>query len=149
MGKTIQVFLAGIIQGSKVEAAIHSQDWRETIKRGLVRNVADVEVHCQYSLHPNSITYDMPGIRRTIEEGNRVAAESDVLVAFVPSASMGTAIEMYEAYRAGAVVLTISPLEANWVLRAYSHRIFPDVTAFEDFLAGGGLTALLREQDLA
>lgn len=144
MTKTIHVFLAGIIQGSKVEAAIHSQDWRQCLRRSLERYVPGVDIHCQYSLHPNSITYDLPEIRRTIEEGNRKAADCDALVAFLPTASMGTAIEMYEAYRSGAVVLAVTPLAANWVIRAYSHRILPDMAAFETFLAEGGLQDLIK-----
>lgn len=146
MTDKIRIFLAGIIQGSKVEATIHGQDWRGDLKRVIARHLPGAQVHCQYSLHPNSITYDLPDIRRTIEEGNRIAAESDVLVAFIPSASMGTAIEMYEAHRAGAKVLSITPLAANWVIRAYSHRIFPDAPSFEDFLEKGGLQALLKEK---
>jgi len=143
MSKTIRIFLAGIIQGSKVEAAIHDQDWRSGFKRILERHVPHADIHCQYSLHPHSITYDLPGIRRTIEEGNRIASECDVLIAYIPSASMGTAIEMYEAFRAGAVVVAVTPLAANWVVRAYSHRVLSDPAAFETFLAEGGLQELL------
>ena len=40
---------------------------------------------------------------------NRMCREIDVLLAFVPEASMGTAIEMWEAYQHGAAVITISP----------------------------------------
>lgn len=138
----MKVFLAGIIQGSKVAAEIHAQDWREPIKRALERHLPGAEIYCHYSAHPDSIAYEMPQIRRTLADGNRRAAQSDVLIAYCPSASMGTAIEMYEAYRNGAVVLTVSPLAANWVIRCYSHRIFPSLEALEAFLAGGGLAEL-------
>jgi hypothetical protein len=133
----MKVFLAGIIQGSKVEAAIHTQDWRGPIKAALCRHLPDAEVYCHYSRHPDSITYDLPAIRATLAEGNRKAAECDLLIAYAPSASMGTAIEMYAAARAGAVIWTISPMAANWVVRAYSDRLFPDIAAFEAFLAAG------------
>ncbi|MFW6061619.1 MAG: hypothetical protein ACOC93_02305 [Planctomycetota bacterium] len=138
----MKVFLAGIIQGSKVQAEIHAQDWRGPIKQVLTRHVPQADVYCHYSAHPNSICYDMPQIRETLADGNRRAAESDVLIAYCPSASMSTAIEMYEAYRSGAIVLTVTPLTANWVIRCYSHRIFPDTGALEEFLAGGGLAEL-------
>lgn len=139
----MKVFLAGIIQGSKVEAEIHPQDWREPIVRAVERRLPAADVYCHYSEHPNSIAYDLPEIRSTLADGLRRAAEADILIAYVPSASMGTAIEMHEGRRAGAVVLTISPLEANWVIRAYSDRIFPDIAAFERFLESGELNALL------
>lgn len=143
----MDVFLAGIIQGSIAEPKIHSQDWREPLKAALARHAPRANVYCHYSEHPNSITYDLADIRRTLAEGIRRAAECDLLIAFVPSASMGTAIEMYEAARRGAVVLTVSPLAANWVLRAYSDRIFPDTDAFDAFLASEEFPALLRSKE--
>ena len=139
----MKVFLAGIIQGSLVDAEIHEQNWREPIKQALARHLPDAEVYCHYGEHPESIAYDLPAIRATFAEGNRRAAGCDVLVAYLPSASMGTAVEMHEAARGGAVVLTITPMAANWVVRAYSDRIFPDVEALERFLADGGLAELL------
>ena len=139
----MKVFLAGIIQGSLAEPVIHDQDWREPIKVALAAHLPQAEVYCHYGRHPDSITYELPEIRETLATGNRRAAESDVLIAYVPSASMGTAIEMHEAYARGAVIVTISPLTANWVLRGYSDRILPDVAAFEAFAASGELTALI------
>lgn len=139
----MDVFLAGIIQGSIVEAAIHPQDWREPIRQAIRRHFLDANVYCHYTQHPNSISYDLDQIRETMEEGNRRAAQCDVLVAYVPSASMGTAVEMYLASKGGAVVLTISPLAANWVVRLYSDCIFGDVDEFEEFLASSQLEHLL------
>ncbi|MFA6030417.1 MAG: hypothetical protein WC969_11225 [Elusimicrobiota bacterium] len=142
----MKVFLAGIIQGSIVEAKIHSQDWRVPIKAALARHAPEAEVYCHYTEHPNSISYDLAGIKTTLEDGIRKAAESDLVVAFVPSASMGTALELYEAARGGAAIVTISPLSANWVLRAYSDALLPDVAAFEAYLAEGKLRALLARK---
>ncbi|MBI5726126.1 MAG: hypothetical protein HZA50_19355 [Planctomycetes bacterium] len=142
----MKIFLAGIMQGSLVEADIHSQDWREPIKSILARHLPAAEVYCHFSRHPGSIDYGLTEIAGTLEEGNRMAAASDVLVAYLPSASMGTAIEMYEAWRGGAIVLAITPMAANWVVRAYSHKIFPDLPAFEKFLASGELEQLIEQK---
>lgn len=142
----MNVFLAGIIQGSLSEATIHDQDWRTPIKRILAEHHADAEVYCHYSLHPNSITYDMPEIKATLADGFQRAADCDLLIAYVPSASMGTAIEIYEAALNNAIVLTISPMAPNWVLRVYSDRIFPDTAAFEAFIAAGGLNKLIEQR---
>jgi hypothetical protein len=140
----MKIFLAGIIQGSLTEARIHQQDWRDPIKQALLRHFPQADIYCHYSQHPNSITYDLPQIRSTLAEGNMLAAKCDVLVPYLPSASMGTAIEMYEAHRNGAIVLSITAMAPNWVVRAYSDRILPDTAAFEKFLAGGKLTSLLQ-----
>ncbi|MDP6636855.1 MAG: hypothetical protein QGG42_18300 [Phycisphaerae bacterium] len=142
----MKVFLAGIIQGSLSEARIHAQDWRTPIKRILAEHRPDAEVYCHYSLHPNSITYELPEIIETLSEGFQQAADCDLLIAYVPSASMGTAVEIYEAARNNAIVLTISPMAPNWVLRAYSDEILPDVEAFEQFIASGGLDKLVEQR---
>jgi TRAP-type C4-dicarboxylate transport system substrate-binding protein len=142
----MKVFLAGIIQGSKVAAEIHHQDWREFIRRLLERHAPQAEVYCHYSNHPDSITYDLPRIIETFDEGVARAIDCDVLIAYLPSASMGTAIEMYEAYRSGAAVITITPMSANWVVRAYSDRILPDLAALEGMLASGDWERLLAKK---
>jgi len=142
----MKVFLAGIIQGSLVEPTIHEQDWREPIKRALAEHLPGADVYCHYSRHPASIEYGLPEIRETFAEGNRRAGECDLLIAYVPSASMGTAIEMHEAYAHGAAVVTITPLTANWVIRAYSDRILPDIAAFDTLAASGELAELVAEK---
>ena len=53
---------------------------------------------------------------------------------------------MYVASQAGAAVVSITPMAANWVVRAYSDCILPDLKTFEAFLAGGELQALLRRK---
>lgn len=140
----MNVFLAGIIQGSKVAAEIHQQDWRVPIRTLLDRHLPDADVYCHYSEHPQSIGYDLPKIVETFQDGVDRAAGCDLLIAWLPSASMGTAIEMYEAHRAGAYVVTITPMAANWVVRAFSHEIFPDLAALEAWLASDA-AAKLRE----
>ena len=49
----MKVFLAGIIQGSKVAAEIHRQDWREPIRELLERYLPAADVYCHYTQHPN------------------------------------------------------------------------------------------------
>jgi len=70
-------------------------------------------------------------------------SEVDVLIAFVPEASMGTAIEMWEAWKNKAVVITISPLKVNWAVRFLSHAIYPDLLAFFAALDSGEITAMI------
>jgi hypothetical protein len=142
----MKVFLAGIIQGSIRQAQIHPQNWRDDLRAAVERHCPNADVYCHYQAHPNSIAYDLPRILQTIEDGNTRAAGADVVICWLPEASMGTAIEMYLAAKAGAAVLTITPMAANWVVRAYSDRIFADLEAFEEFLAAGELEKLLAEK---
>ncbi len=139
----MNIFLAGLMQGSKVDPTIHAQDWREPIKAAIDKHLLSAEVYCHFSCHPNSITYELPEIRATFADGLARAAQCDVLVAYVPTASMGTAVEMHEAWSTGSVVLTITPMAANWAIRFYSDRIFADTAEFERFLATDKLNELL------
>jgi hypothetical protein len=145
----MRVFLAGIMQGSFQEMRIVDQGWRDTIKASLARHLPAAEVYCHYEAHPESVTYGPPEIVRTLTDGFRRAAECDVLIAYLPSASMGTAIEMYEAARSGAVVLTITPLAVNWVVLVCSDKVFPGTAEFDEFLATGQLAELLAKKQNA
>jgi hypothetical protein len=140
----MKVFLAGIIQGSIAEEAIHPQDWRKPIRALLDQHLDEADVYCHYSAHPESITYTGETIRRTFDDGVQRCREADLLIAYLPSASMGTAIEMYEAWQAGTCVVSISPMAANWVVRLYSDAVLPDLASLEALLAGGSLGDLLQ-----
>ena len=68
-----------------------------------------------------------------------------MLLAFVPEASMGTAIEMWHAHQQGKAVVTISPLEHNWAVKFLSHAWYRDLEAFEAALCSGRLAERLAE----
>jgi len=142
----MKVFLAGIMQGSLKELKIHSQDWRERIRAIFARRRPDAEVYCHFENHPDSVTYELPAIVETLETGNRLAAESDVIVCWLPEASMGTAVEMLCAARGGSVVLTVTGMSANWIVRAYSDAVVPDLAALDAFLADDELERLLERK---
>jgi hypothetical protein len=134
----VRVFLAGIIQGSLQDPTIHGQDWRARVKAMVARHLPDAEVYDHFARHPAGIGYDLPAIRATLAEGNAACAASDLVICWLPEASMGTAIEMYLAHEAGRTVLTVSPMAPNWVIRAYSTHIFSTLDALECFFAAGG-----------
>lgn len=140
----MKIFLAGIIQGSLKDDSIHSQDWRGPVREIIDRYIPGAEVYCHYSEHPNSLAYRGEKIRDTFDDGVRRCAESDLVIAYLPSASMGTAIEMYEAYHNGAAVLTVTPMSANWVVKLYSHAVFATLAELEAFLAAGKLESLFK-----
>ncbi len=71
--------------------------------------------------------------------------EIDVLLAFVPEASMGTAIEMWEAYQHGAAVITVSPLKHNWAVKFLSHAIYDDLGEFEAAVESGAMARCIAD----
>ena len=141
----MRIFLAGIMQGSHLGAVLHSQDYRERLKKLLPQYLPEAEIYDPLADHSSSLDYDADQGRQVFMHHNQMCSEIDVLIAFVPEASMGTAIEMWEAYRHGRVVLAISPLEHNWAIRFLSHEIFPDIEAFEQALVSGKVAEQIVE----
>ena len=81
-------------------------------------------------------------VRQAFEACVDLAAKSDVVVSYLPTASMGSAVELHAARQAGRLVLVVAPgkMRFNWVVRSYADHVFEDVRALEVWLlerAGG------------
>ncbi len=139
----MKVFIAGIMQGSRLDRYIDDQDYRPVIVRAVKAQFPGAVILDPNDLHPGGVDYDDEMGKATLLEMNELAAQADLLVAYAPQASMGTAIEMWQAFRAGIPVVTISPMAANWVVKFLSSAVLPDLPAFEAWVAGGGLARLL------
>ncbi|MBC8353875.1 MAG: hypothetical protein H8E66_17890 [Planctomycetes bacterium] len=136
----MRFFIAGIMQGSHRDTVMHEQDYRSHVKSLLVRHFPEADVYDPLANHQDSLDYDDAMSREVFYQHNRLCREVDVVVAFVPEASMGTAIEMWEAHEHGCgIVIAISPLSHNWAVRFCSHVIFLDIEAFEAELTSGVL----------
>jgi len=135
----MRIFLAGIMQGSLTEAAVHQQDYREHLKQLLEAHLPEAEIYDPRADHTNSIDYDDATGREVLLRHNLLCREVDVLLAFLPEASMGTAIEMWEAHQHGAAVVTISPMRHNWAVKFLSHALYATVEELEAALRSGEL----------
>ena len=135
----MHIFIAGIIQGSRTDGDIETQDYRREIAQIVRRHIPGVEVLDPVELHPNSVEYGPERAKQTLLELASLAGQADAVIAYVPSASMGTAIEMWNAHQHGKPVYTISPLAGNWVVEFLSERVFTSLETFAAFVAGGGL----------
>jgi hypothetical protein len=135
----MKVFIAGIMQGSRLDPNIDAQDYRGIIAAAIRDRHPGAEILDPNELHPDGVDYDDDKSKATLLELFRLAAEADLLVAYAPKASMGTAIEIWQAFQAGAPVISISPMAANWVVRHLSDVVLPDLEAFRSWVAGGGL----------
>ncbi|MCL5109011.1 MAG: nucleoside 2-deoxyribosyltransferase [Chloroflexi bacterium] len=140
----MKVFLSGIIQGSHSGTELHDQGYRDELKRLLSQHLPEAEVVCPIDLHPNGIEYDLGQAREAFFSLVEEAASADLVVAYLPEASMGTAIEIWEAHRRGTPVLAITPLRHNWVVNLLAGRAFASVAEFAAFAAEGGLRELVE-----
>jgi hypothetical protein len=135
----VRLFISGIIQGSKREMAVHGQGYRQEIAAAVRRRHPEVEIVDPVQLHPDSVRYDRAQAVQTFLELLDQAGEADLLVAYLPEASLGTALEIWRAYEADKPVFVISPMVNNWMLWATAKHIFPDIAAFAEFVSQGNL----------
>jgi hypothetical protein len=126
------IFIAGIMQGSLLgEKELRDQSYRVELQQKLQSHFEGATVYDPYLAHRNSLAYDEKTGRETFFTHCRMCREeADVVVAFVPEASMGTAIEIWEAKQGDAVVVTISPMKHNWAVKFLSDLLYPDLDAF-------------------
>jgi molybdopterin converting factor small subunit len=139
-----RVFIGGIMQGSLRENTIQTQDYRRIIGDCLRAHLPDVAVIDPFELHPNSVAYDVDEARHTLITLAQTAGRADAAVVFVPEASMGTALEMWEAYRGGKPIFAISPLVHNWVIKCLSTQVFATIDEFCAFVTAGDFERSLR-----
>ena len=129
----MHVFIAGIIQANRSDKLIESQDYRAKITDALKRHVPDVQITDPFAANPHSVDYDDVKARYTFLTNTKRAADVDVLLAYVPLPSMGTAMEMWEASQSGVYVVAVTPYIHNWAMKFTSDEILPDL---ESLIAG-------------
>jgi len=138
----MRVFIAGIMQGSRQDRFIEDQTYRQAIAAAVRSYDPAAEIVDPNEIHPSAVDYGDKQARATLLDLIEMASQADLVVAYAPRASMGTALEIWEAFRAGVPVVTISPMEANWVIRFLSAAVLPDLVAFQRWVAAGGLEGL-------
>ncbi|OIO96446.1 MAG: hypothetical protein AUK03_03980 [Anaerolineae bacterium CG2_30_64_16] len=126
----MRLFIGGVMQASNHGKQLMDQDYRRQIGEALTARWPDVEVVDPYALHPNSVEYNDAAAKATLFAMIDLAIGSDLVIAYVPVASMGTAMEMYAAYQHGVPVVVISPMAENWVVRSLSRRVYDDLASF-------------------
>jgi len=141
----MKIFIAGIMQGSEIGATLHSQNYRDVLKKELSAAFPNADVYDPFEKNKDSINYSNDLGKQVFLGHNKMCgAEIDLLVAFAPQASMGTAIEMWEAWQNGAIVATISPMSENWVVKFLSDLLYPDLDAFLSALREGELARFVE-----
>ena len=143
MSKPLRFFIAGIIQGSLPDTC-HPQEYRREIAEMLQAAFPGAEVFDPVTEYPGSIDYDDARASAAFFDLMDRAGRTDVLIAFVPEASMGTAIELWNAHHAGSFVVTVSGLTKNWVIRYLSDMIVDDMAALRRLIASGELAGVIE-----
>ncbi len=139
----MQIYIAGVMQGSREDHLVNTQDYRPMIADALEKKYTNITVIDPFALYPESFSYDINQARQTFEDEMVLAAEADMLIAYLPEASMGTAIEMWVAHKAGKRIVAVTPLAHNWVVRLTADEVFPDLQSLLAAIDNGRLAGLM------
>ncbi len=140
----MKIFIAGIMQGSMKGHGIQEQDYRKLIREAIEAQHPEAEIVDPFSLFPDSVTYDDQRAKQVLFEMAAEAGSADIVIAYLPKASMGTALEMIRAYDHGKTILSITPMKANWLIRAISTKIFPSLDEFLPWVRQTNLAELIN-----
>lgn len=143
----MHVFIAGVMQAERLDNQIVSQDYRSRITQVLQTAVPDVIITDPFALNPGSVHYDEDRARHTFLTMTKKAAEADLLIAYLPQVSMGTAMEIWEAHQAGAYIIAITPHIHHWAIRFTTNEILPDLDSLEEMIGNGRLHQIMSSRN--
>ncbi|MBP9847648.1 MAG: hypothetical protein KBD43_16455 [Saprospiraceae bacterium] len=126
----MKLFIAGVMQGNRNDNNIYSQDYRKTITKKVSDLFENVQVVDPDLTDPDRLMYTHEQAKNMFMKYCKVAGEVDLLVSFIPEASMGSAIEMWMAHQNNIPIVTISPMKSNWVVKLLSDVIYEDIQEF-------------------
>lgn len=138
----MKVWISGVVHGSRMDGGMHGQEYRERIRLALAARYHDVTL-----ASPLEMLDDVEENKEAVffrQIGEVITA--DVLVAYLPEASMGASIEMWEAWKNSRPIITISPLSDTWTVRYLSSITVSDLDAFEARTADGSFDSFLLDR---
>jgi hypothetical protein len=107
--------------------------------------IPGIEIVDPYARNPDSIDYDIAPARHTLLTNTALAAETDILIAYLPKASMGTAVEMWTAFHARKHIIVVTPLVHNWVINTTADQVLPDLDSLLALIQNGRFAQLLEK----
>jgi hypothetical protein len=145
-------FLSGVMQGRKAEGegveGTVPQDYRGVMKAAVLAADPSATVIEPWDLVGAWIGKTMPDtpqaevfkdtatVRKAFTMCVEAAANADVVVSYLPEASMGSAVELYAAQAAGRTIIAIAPgsMAHNWVVRSYGTHLLTDIDKLQGWL---------------
>lgn len=144
----MHVFIAGIMQGIRLDDQIDDQNYRVRIGNALREKMPDVQITDPFALNPYSVDYDADQARQTFFKMTDLAATADVLIAYLPKTSMGTAMEMWQAYHNNAYIIAVTPHIHHWAIRFTADEILQDLDELLLKIEDGHLARVLGDRAL-
>lgn len=141
----MKIFISGIMQGSTQGHGIQEQGYRQVINAAVKHRHPDAEIYDPFALFPDSVEYGDQRSKQALFAMADAAASADIVIAYLPKASMGSALEMIRAYDYGKTIISISSMEKNWFIRAVSTAMFPSLDDFCEWVQHTDLAKLVAK----
>jgi sulfur carrier protein ThiS len=133
----LRVFIAGVMQANRRDTLLESQDYRLQISQVLRQHLPNVQLIDPWAENPNSLNYTEEQARHTFLTMTHKASEADLLIAYLPLPSMGTAMEMWQAFQANTYIIAVTPFVHHWAIRFTANQILPDLESLFALLENG------------
>jgi len=144
----MHVFIAGVMQGKRLDNQIDAQDYRLRIGGAIREHIPEVEIIDPWASNPHSVNYDEQRARHTFLSMTRKASDADLLIAYLPTVSMGTAMEMWQAFQASTYIIAVTPHIHHWAIRFTANEILPDLDTLLADIENGRIYKLLQSRTL-
>ena len=86
--------------------------------------------------------------RRTFLDMTALAGTADLLIAYLPTVSMGTAMEMWQAYQSDTYIVAVTPHVHHWAIRFTADEILPDLDTLLARIENGTFSAVLQKKQV-
>jgi hypothetical protein len=140
----MHIFIAGVMQGIRHDDQIDDQHYRVRIGKALNEHIPGIRITDPWALNPDSINYDADQARHTFLTMTKEAGRADLLIAYLPVPSMGTAMEMWEAFQAQTYIIAVTPLIHHWAVRFTANEIMPNLDSLLSDIENGRIPQLLH-----
>ena len=140
----MHVFIAGVMQGDRLDNQIDDQDYRIRITESLQTHLPEVQISDPWVLNPGSVDYDEAQARSTFLDMTALAGEADLLIAYLPTVSMGTAMEMWQAFQTDTYIVAVTPHVHHWAIRFTADEVLPDLDSLLAKIQDGHISRVLK-----
>jgi len=133
----LRVFIAGVMQADRHDPSLESQDYRLHLREALRKQIPDAQLIDPWAENPDSLNYTEEQARHTFLTMTSKASEADLLIAYLPLPSMGTAMEMWQAYQGNTYIIAVTPFVHHWAIRFTANHILPDLDSLFEWMENG------------
>lgn len=137
-------YISGMMQGSQNGLRIHDQRYRIEIKTAIKTFFPESKIVCPFEIFSSRKNIFSKNIEKEFTKMVELAGQADVVISFIPEASMGSAVEIWTAHNKGRIVIAISKMKNNWLLISGADIIIPSIKALYNLFKNGWLEKKLQ-----